>query len=59
MGFAAIYMPAKTHADVMAEPDQKGIAVAALNANGTALYRPLADFPVDMGRIVGKSVLAL
>lgn len=59
MGFSAIYMPTQTLADVQNQLRKNGTESAALNVNGTALYRAIVDFPVDMLRVAGRSVLAL
>src|SRR5690606_6031238 len=47
-GFAAIYMPTDTHAELMGELENRGLVSAALNANGNPLYRDLSAFGSDM-----------
>ena len=55
MGFTAIYMPDHTFVKVMERVAADGHDRHATNINGTALYRPLSAFGLDMVKVVGRS----
>lgn len=59
MGFSAIYLPHRTHAEIIARLNSTGLQAKAVNVNGTALYRPLTVFAADMKRVTGRHSLLL
>lgn len=58
-GFTAIYMPSETLQEVLRRIGADGRADEAVNVNGKALYRPLAEFGPDLAQVAGRITLDL